>query len=170
MTNGQTDSESELRQSVDKCREAEFVRREWLTTLLSRRTMPRNAGLFVALGVTQFRSNVSDAMGRGNELAHALLGIENDSGCWAPDKLGAIAQSSPTRAPQIALGVVLGGIESHVTKDTWRNPTGIAAAYFAQLVEWGYAASEVEKIVLDAATEKTAESSAAETAEKPTSE
>ena len=105
--------------------------------------MPRNAALFVALGVTQFRSNVSDAMGRGNELAHALLGIENSSGCWAPDKRGAIAQSSPTRAPQIALAVVLGGIESHVTKDTWRNPTGIAAADFAQLVEWGYAASEV---------------------------
>ena len=96
--------------------------------------MPRNAALFVALGVTQFRSNVSDAMGRGNELAHALLGIE-----------------------------------SHVTKDTRRNPTGIAAAYFAQLVEWGYAASEVEQIVLDA-TEKTAESSAAETAEEQTSE
>ena len=54
--------------------------------------MPRNAGLFVALGVTQFRSNVSDAMGRGNELAHALLG----------------------------------GIDAHVTTDTWRNPTAIA--------------------------------------------
>ena len=57
-----------------------------------------------------------------------------------------------------------------MTKDTWRNPTGIAATYFAQLVEWGYAASEVEQIVLDAATEKTAESSAAETAEELTSE
>jgi len=136
---------------------AEVVRREWLTTLLSRKTMPRNAGLFVALGVTQFRSNVSDAMGRGNELAHALLGIEIDGGYWAPDKLGAIVHTSPTRAPQIALAVVLGGIESHVTKDTWRNPTGIAATYFAQLVEWGYTSSEVEQIVLDAATEKTAE-------------
>ena len=132
--------------------------------------MPRNAGLFVALGVTQFRSNVSDAMGRGNELAYALLGIENDSGYWAHEKLGAIVQSSPTRAPQIALAVVLGGIESHVTKDTWRDPTGIAAAYFAQLVEWGYAASEVEQIVLDAATEKVDGSSAAETAGEPTSE
>lgn len=149
---------------------AEVVRREWLTTLLSRKTMPRNAGLFVALGVTQFRSNVSDAMGRGNELAHALLGIENNGGYWAPDKLGAIVQSSPTRAPQIALAVVVGGIESHVTKDTWRNPTGIAAAYFTQLVEWGYAAAEVEQIVLDAATVKTDESSAAATAEDPTSE
>jgi len=88
--------------------------------------MPRNAGQFVALGVTQFRSTVSDAMGRGNELAHALLGIENNSGYWAPDKLGAIVHSSPTRAPQIALAVVVGGIESHVTKDTWRRPTGIA--------------------------------------------
>jgi ParB family chromosome partitioning protein len=44
---------------------AQVVRREWLTTLLWRRTMPRSAGLFVALGVTQFRTNVSDAMGRG---------------------------------------------------------------------------------------------------------
>ena len=105
-------------------------------------------------------------MGRGNELAHALLGIENNSGYWAPDKLGAIVGSSPTRASQIALAVVVGGIESHVTKDTWRNPTGIAAEYFAQLIELGYAASEVEQIVLDAATEKTDESSAAETAEE----
>ena len=109
-------------------------------------------------------------MGRGNELAHVLLGIENDGDYWAPDKLGAIVQSSPTRAPQIALAVVVGGIESHVTKETWRNPTGIAAAYFAQLVEWGYAASEVEQIALDAATVKSAEPSAAESAEEAISE
>ena len=109
-------------------------------------------------------------MGRGNELAHALLGIENDSGYWAPDKLGAIVQNSPTRVPQIALAVVVGGIESHVTKETWRNPTGIAAAYFAQLVEWGYAVSEVEQIALDAATAKIDDSGAAATVEEPTSE
>ena len=48
--------------------------------------------------------------------------------------------------------VVLAGIESHTSKDTWRHPTRDMSAYFGQLTVWGYAASEVEQIVIDHAS------------------
>lgn len=128
---------------------AEIVRREWLTTFLSRKTLPKDAALFIALGVTRHRSSVADAMSRGNSLAHQFLGLDNDGSFWAPDKLGSYIDANPGKAQHVTLAVVLGGIESHTSKDTWRNPTALAAAYFGQLVAWGYSVSEVEQIVLD---------------------
>jgi ParB family transcriptional regulator, chromosome partitioning protein len=131
---------------------AEIVRREWLTSFLTRKALPKDAGLFIALGVTLHRTHVADAMSRGNSLAHQLLGIENDGSFWAPDKLGTHIDGNPGKVQHIALAVVIGGIESHTSKDTWRHTSAPAAAYFAQLAAWGYAVSEVEQIVLDTVT------------------
>jgi len=46
--------------------------------------------------------------------------------------------------------VVLGGIESGTSRNTWRSPDKNDAAYFRQLAAWGYTLSEVEQIVTDA--------------------
>ena len=55
---------------------AEVVRREWLTTLLSRKTLPKDAAVVIAKGLTIHRQAISTATRDGNELAHQLLGIE----------------------------------------------------------------------------------------------
>ena len=128
---------------------AETVRREWLTTFLGRKTLPKDAGLFVARGLTANRSSVADAISRGNSLAHTLLGIDHDGGMWSGDKLATLVDANPGKAATVTLAVVLAGIESHTSKDTWRHPTRDMIAYFAQLTAWGYAASEVEQIVVD---------------------
>ncbi len=47
---------------------------------------------------------------------------------------------------------MLAGIESHTSKDTWRHPTRDMSAYFGQLTAWGYAASNVEQIVINQET------------------
>lgn len=60
----------------------------------------------------------------------------------------------------------VGAIESHLTKDAFRNRTFITTGYVAELVARGYAASDVEQIVLDVATAKSDESSAAESAKE----
>jgi hypothetical protein len=57
-----------------------------------------------------------------------------------------IEKANPGRADLITLVVVLGAIEDSTGTHTWRNPGGIAGAYFKALATWGYTLSDVEKI------------------------
>ncbi|WP_345763389.1 ParB/RepB/Spo0J family partition protein [Diaminobutyricibacter sp. McL0608] len=126
---------------------AEIVRREWLTEFLARKTPPKDANTVIAQGLTTHRRDVATAAERGNALAHELLGIERGSS-WNGDKLAAYLESNPTTAQHVSLAVVLGGIESSTSKNTWRYPDVAKAAYFAQLADWGYSLSDVERIVI----------------------
>lgn len=130
---------------------AEVVRREWLAQLLSRKTLPKDAGRVIAEGLTVHRREVGSAATNGNTLAHTLLGIER-GGSWDSDKLAALVEHSPVKAQHVTLAVVLGGIEDSTSKQTWRYPEASKALYFAQLAAWGYGLSEVEQIVVDAVT------------------
>lgn len=152
MTDEQKAERRELIANNKAWASAETVRREWLTAFLGRKSLPKDAGLFVARGLTSNRTTVADAMSRGNSLAHTLLGVEHDGGMWSGDKLAALVDANPGKASVVTLAVVLAGIESHTSKDTWRHPTRDMSAYFGQLTAWGYAVSEVEQIVIDHAT------------------
>ncbi|MFE4951945.1 ParB/RepB/Spo0J family partition protein [Leifsonia sp. NPDC056665] len=132
---------------------AEIVRREWLTTLLSRKTLPKDTAVVIARGLTVHRQAISTATREGNELAHHLLGLE-PSGYFENDKLAALIKQTPAKAQHVALAVVLGGCESVTSKQTWRYPSPTDADYFALLADWGYSLSDVELIVT---TEKAAD-------------
>ncbi|CAM5457502.1 ParB N-terminal domain-containing protein [Leifsonia sp. 71-9] len=125
---------------------AETVRREWLTDLLSRKALPKDAAVMIAKGLTVHRQAISTATREGNELAHRLLGLE-PSGYFENDKLAALVEQTPTRAQHVALAVVLGACESVTSKQTWRYPSTTDTAYFTQLDAWGYSLSDVEQIV-----------------------
>ncbi|MEV8213986.1 ParB/RepB/Spo0J family partition protein [Leifsonia sp. NPDC077715] len=125
---------------------AGVVRREWLTTLLSRKTLPKDALVVIARGLTVHRHAVSAATQGGNDLAHDLLGIDR-TGYFETDKLAALIEQSPAKAQHVALAIVLGACESVTSKQTWRAPSPTDAAYFTQLAAWGYTLSDVEQIV-----------------------
>jgi ParB family chromosome partitioning protein len=125
---------------------AEVVRREWLTTLLSRKTLPKDTAIVIAEGLTIHRQAVSSATRDGNELAHSLLGLE-PSGYFEADKLAALIEQTPAKAQHIALAIVLGACESVTSKQTWRSPSPTDTAYFTQLASWGYGLSDVEQII-----------------------
>lgn len=127
---------------------AEVVRREWLTALLNRRTLPKDAPLVVAHALTLNHTVVGSAVQNGNGLAHELLGIER--GRYGSDNLGDLLTATPSKAGHVNLAIALGGIEDSTSKNTWRYPREEAAAYFAQLEAWGYVLSDVECIVVDA--------------------
>lgn len=129
---------------------AEVVRREWLGTLLSRKTLPKDAAVVIAHGLTTHRQAVSAATRDGNELAHQLLGLEPSHYDQA-DKLAALIEQTPAKAQHVALAVVLGACESVTSTQTWRTPSPTDAAYFTQLAGWGYSLSDVEQIVTDQA-------------------
>ncbi|GAB3584636.1 hypothetical protein GCM10027406_31380 [Leifsonia lichenia] len=125
---------------------AEIVRREWLTTLLSRKSLPKDAAVVIAKGLTVHRQAISTATREGNELAHQLLGLEQ-SGYVESDKLTALIEQTPAKAQHVALAVVLGACESVTSKQTWRYPSPTDTDYFALLASWGYSLSDVEQIV-----------------------
>lgn len=125
---------------------AETVRREWLATFLSRKTLPKDADRVIALGMTAHRFSVSSAMSNGNDLAHTILGVERPSG-YRADGLAALVEANPGKARLVALAVVLAGAESNTSKESWRRGDERAAAFFRQLAAWGYALSPVEQIV-----------------------
>jgi ParB family transcriptional regulator, chromosome partitioning protein len=127
---------------------AEVVRREWLIGFLSRKTLPKDAGHFVAIALTAHRSTVASGLSGGNRLAATLLGVDAQDSEWGQSPLDPIAESQTARAGHVALAVVLGAIEARTGKHTWRQPSRTARAYLAQIAAWGYALSDVEQIVL----------------------
>lgn len=124
---------------------AETVRREWLTSFLTRKTLPKDAAQFIARGLTQHRSTVGTGLQQSNSLAHKLLGVEPAS-YHSPNALGAIIEKTPTKAMHVALAVVLGGIEESTSRWSWRTPSADTAAYLNQIEAWGYTLSDVERI------------------------
>lgn len=120
---------------------AETVRREWLTTFLARRTLPKNAPQVVAELLTSGRYRVADAINHGNSLAADLLGVAEGM-----ERLEGYLIAHPTKAGHVNLAVVLGGVEASTDRSTWRHPRAITARYLRILADWGYALSPVEKI------------------------
>jgi ParB family transcriptional regulator, chromosome partitioning protein len=126
---------------------AETVRREWLASFLSRRTLPKDAGVVIATGLTAHRSITGTAIEKGNQLAHQFFGIDR-ADYWGPDKLAGLVAESPTKAQHMILAVVLGGMESATSKETWRHPSTPMRSYFQCLAGWGYSLSEVEQLAI----------------------
>jgi ParB family chromosome partitioning protein len=126
---------------------AEVVRREWLTTLLRRKTLPKEVTVIIARGLTVHRRAISAATQDGNLLAHDLLGIERTE-YFETDKLATLIAQIPTKAQHVALAIMLGACESVTSRQTWRTPSPTDAAYFTQLAAWGYTLSDVEQIVV----------------------
>jgi len=135
---------------------AEVVRREWLATLLSRKALPKGAATVIADALTTHRHDVADGMTGGNTLAHTLLGLTAEPTRYGttPDLLAGYVTNHPTKANHVALAVALAGIENRTNVGTWRAPDARKAAYFRQLVAWGYHLSEVEEIVAAYSTDQ----------------
>lgn len=147
---GMTDEQkAERRELIAKNKawdSAEVVRREWLTTLLSRKTLPKDATAFITVGLTLHRRDVASAMNGGNRLAATFLGLEPQLNEWQPSPVDGYAEQSG-KAGHVALAVILAGMEAAIGRHTWRQPTGTASRYLAQIEAWGYPLSEVEQIV-----------------------
>jgi ParB family chromosome partitioning protein len=128
---------------------AEVVRREWLTAFLTRKTLPKDAAAFVAVGLIQHRVEVSSALSAGNRFAAVLLGLSEPEGYYAANPIDGFAEQTGKHS-HVTLAVVLAGMELATGKHTSRDPDSRAVRYFGQIAAWGYPLSEVEQIVVDA--------------------
>lgn len=127
------------------------MRREWVAQFLARKTAPKNAQSVIAEALTSARWKVADGLTRGNTVAKTFLGIEGNEfgdevGEYLTDEVGEYLTAHPTRAVQVTLAVVLGGIEQNTGRHTWRGPSSDTAWYLRTLQDWGYTLCPVERI------------------------
>jgi ParB family chromosome partitioning protein len=148
MTDEQKAERKELIANNKAWASAEVVRREWLTGLLGRKTLPKDAAHFVAAALTAHRTTTASGLSSGNRLAATILGLDAQDSEWGQSPIDPIADSQPARAGHVTLAVLLGAIEASTGKYTWRQPNRTARAYFAQIAAWGYPLSDVEQIVV----------------------
>jgi ParB family transcriptional regulator, chromosome partitioning protein len=137
---------------------ATLVRRQWVTTLLARKTLPKGAGTFLADCLV--RDSYLLTQHDGPATAAELLGIDAAAIHKAVSDL---PEGSDNRALVIALALVLGALEARCGKDAWRNPApvreqpGDDRIYYGRSVTGGdmlrflaangYALSAIEQVI-----------------------
>jgi ParB-like chromosome segregation protein Spo0J len=123
---------------------AKATRIEFVTRLLTRRTPPAQAALFMT------RSLLADPGLTGEyhafDSALKLLGIEGYRSRL--DILATLDTTKPARAQVIALALVLGGYEHRADKDLWRYTESAVRRYLTFLRELGYPLVPVELAAL----------------------
>lgn len=128
---------------------ATIVRRDWVKTLLGRKTAPKGWQYFTVLSLTSFYD-----VGRSydGKVAAEMIGVkaEKENTGWGYDPFKDHVATHATRPEFALLAMVIASFEKQIAKDAWRNPSHAAKHYLAQLLEWGYTPSDVEKIITTA--------------------
>jgi ParB family transcriptional regulator, chromosome partitioning protein len=145
MTEAEKQERREVIANNAAWKSAETVRREFVRTLLVRKSAPKGASVYLASELARGGHELRRAMERGHELAATLLGLDHGKG--QRDVIAAASDgATDARAVVIALGVVLGDIEESTGAHTWRNPSDTVRRYLVFLAGNGYTLSEVEKL------------------------
>jgi ParB family chromosome partitioning protein len=121
------------------------VRREWMRDkLLSRKTAPKGAALFLAELIVTRPDLFNDY--HGQRIAPDLLGLaDNETPEMAVAKLPATGDG---RAQVILLGMVLAAAETRTPKDAWRGASDVTKKLLAWLSEQDYPLSDIEQVML----------------------
>ena len=134
---------------------AEVVRRQWLTGLLARRTVPAGTEVLIARAVVGREHTLSHAMEHGHEVLMTLLGVlpvEREAACYYGNRAMCAQVVDQATTPKAALMRTLAAIvaawEQRADTHTWRNPTQWDDVIMTALIGWGYPASDVERLLL----------------------
>ena len=112
------------------------VRRQFLTTLVSRKTLPKGAGIFVADALARDAHLLTEQ--HGPAVSGEILGVKADGGYdgAAIRKLVTdLPDNGDGRAQVITLAIVLGALEARTPKDAWRHPAPVRDLSASQ---WGW--------------------------------
>ncbi|MFL6163574.1 MAG: ParB/RepB/Spo0J family partition protein [Jatrophihabitantaceae bacterium] len=120
---------------------AETVRREWVRSVLTSKTIKGAAG-FVATELALGDYALRKAM-ESTGLLPELLGCKS-----RPDLAASIEKATDSRAQVIALGVILAALEANLTREAWRTPQPAHKRYLQFLASIGYELSDVEQLVI----------------------
>jgi ParB family transcriptional regulator, chromosome partitioning protein len=147
---------------------ANETRREWVGGLLQRKAAPKLALRFavetMATDPQALSRWLSGQPNRAQDAAAADLGIDAPGQWWATRDKPAPTLTSSEQVPDARLAVALlahvaGAIESGLHRQSWRNPGAGDARWLWFLVSCGYTLAEIERQIVDAADQPTAEPS-----------
>ncbi|MEU2032797.1 ParB/RepB/Spo0J family partition protein [Nocardia amamiensis] len=124
---------------------AKTTRTEFVTRLLTRKTPPAQAPVFLAQALVSDCGLLSEYHAFGT--AVELLGM-NGSFRGRDELLAALETAKPARAQVIVLALVLGGYEARADKDLWRYADRGVRRYLAFLRELGHPLVPVELAAL----------------------
>ena len=132
------------------------VRREFVGTLLARKTAPKGMLRYVTVAILS--DPALPNLGDDSALA-GLVGQESDGPYWSHQVGRAlVAQASDARLPLVLFAQVASAVEaSNKDKGAWRRPGESLAHYLGYLVECGYGLSDVEQLVVTKAAGQAAE-------------
>lgn len=119
-------------------RDANEVRREWVSALLARTKAPTRAGAFTAAMLA------SRSWAMSPETAADLMG--KDLMAWKD-----WAVKTPSKAAQVSLALAISTVEARMDKGAWRQSTSELTAmstYLTQLQEWGYTPAQIEQTIM----------------------
>jgi ParB family chromosome partitioning protein len=134
-------------------RAAEPVRREYIKTLLSRKTPPKGTLRYVAGEVLGRPSRLND----GTEgLLADLLGVNDPGGYGRHVGAAALADVNDARLPLMLLAQVAAAYEQTMDVHIWRSKHPDAADWLEFLASTGYTLSPVERLAIDTATGRAA--------------
>lgn len=127
---------------------AGVVRREFIKTLLSRKTAPKGWQYFSVHAITHHSETAS---GYDGKVATEMLGTktEEDTDRWGWNPLRDHTAKTTARPEFSLIALICAGYEKTIQKDSWRSAEKRHFDYLNQLTQWGYTASAVEKIILD---------------------
>ncbi|WP_400160391.1 ParB/RepB/Spo0J family partition protein [Arthrobacter sp. BPSS-3] len=127
---------------------AGVVRREFIKTLLSRKTAPKGWQYFTVHAITHYSETASGYDGKvATEMIGAKTGEDMDRWGWNPLR---DHTAKTTARPEFSLiALICAGYEKTIQKDSWRSAEKRHFDYLNQLTQWGYTASAVEQIIID---------------------
>jgi ParB family chromosome partitioning protein len=130
------------------------VRREFVKTLLSRKTAPKGWQHFTVHAITHHPETASGYDGKvATEMIGTKSGEDTDRWGWNPLR---DHTTKTTARPEFSLiALICAGYEKTIQKDSWRSAEKRHFHYLNQLTAWGYTASAVEQIILDKHTTDT---------------
>ena len=127
---------------------AEAVRRQFVVTLLARKTPPKGTLRYVTEAVLLDPRSIGDA---DDAALAATLGQEPPARFMgSATATGLLEKVTDARLPLALLAQVAASVEATTTKQAWRSPTQKLGRYLAFLASAGYTLSDVEQIVTDA--------------------
>ena len=121
------------------------VRQAWVKdTLLSRKTPPKGAAMFIARQLCEHPHLITAHSTK--ETTRALLGLAE--GHTISAAVSALPPTGDPRATVITLGLVLAAMEAETPKDAWRRSySTYSKDYLTFLAANGYQLSDVEKVI-----------------------
>lgn len=148
MTDEQKTERKTLIANNREMESATKVRREFVKTLLSRKTAPKGWQYFTVHAITHHSETASGYDGKvATEMLGTKTGEDTDRWGWNPLR---DHTAKTTARPEFSLiALICAGYEKTIQKDSWRSAEKRHFDYLHQLTQWGYTASAVEQIIID---------------------